>query len=205
MATQNSSNQEYTNNADGFSLAGGASKRKLTVSGADVSIVGGGSDTYNFPGGGGTLATLQAVYPVGSIYMNAANATNPAAIFGFGTWVAFGAGRMPVGFNSGDTDFNAAEKTGGSKTNVLSQANLPSGITGYFIMHGQESGTMFYHGYGVFGLSESYSTGDGNQYKTVGSTSGAVSKAPYFDLGGQSTPVNNMTPYITVYMWKRTA
>jgi len=42
-------------------------------------------------------AALQLIYPVGSIYTNASNATNPATLFGFGTWVAFGAGRVLIG------------------------------------------------------------------------------------------------------------
>ena len=41
MATQNSSNQDYINNADGWALTGGATRRKLTVSSADVTITGG--------------------------------------------------------------------------------------------------------------------------------------------------------------------
>ena len=37
-------------------------------------------------------------------------------MLGYGTWSAFGAGRVLVGYNGSDTDFNAAEKTGGAKT-----------------------------------------------------------------------------------------
>ena len=36
-------------------------------------------------------AAREAVYPVGSIYINASDATNPATLLGFGTWAAFGA------------------------------------------------------------------------------------------------------------------
>lgn len=59
-------------------------------------------------------ATLLAAYPVGSIYINTSN-TNPGTFIG-GTWTAFGAGRVPVGFDSGDTDFDTDEETGGAKT-----------------------------------------------------------------------------------------
>lgn len=55
---RNSSNQDYTNNADGFDLSGGTTARKLTVSGADISIVGSGTNTYTFPD---HTSTLQAV------------------------------------------------------------------------------------------------------------------------------------------------
>ena len=76
-------------------------------------------------------AILEAIYPVGSIYTNATNSTNPGTLLGFGTWVAFGAGRVPVGFNSGDANFNAAEKTGGSKdATVVSHTHTFSATTG---------------------------------------------------------------------------
>lgn len=53
-------------------------------------------------------------YRVGDIIMTTI-ATNPSSVYG-GTWIAWGAGRVPVGYNSSDSDFNSAEKTGGSKT-----------------------------------------------------------------------------------------
>lgn len=65
------------------------------------------------PGGGGV--TLAEVYPVGCIYTSTVS-TNPATVFGFGTWAAFGAGRVLVGVDSGDADFDTAEETGGAKT-----------------------------------------------------------------------------------------
>jgi hypothetical protein len=64
-------------------------------------------------------AALAALHPVGSIYINATNATNPGTLLGFGTWAAFGAGRVPVGFNSGNPLFDTAEETGGSADSTL--------------------------------------------------------------------------------------
>jgi hypothetical protein len=64
-------------------------------------------------------AALQAAYPVGSIYINAAVSTNPATLLGFGTWTEFGAGRVMVGFNSSDALFDTLEETGGSKDAVV--------------------------------------------------------------------------------------
>ncbi|MCA9340449.1 MAG: hypothetical protein KDA17_06035, partial [Candidatus Saccharibacteria bacterium] len=66
-----------------------------------------------------------ALYPVGCIYTNVTG-TNPGTELGFGTWAAFGAGRVPVGYDSGDTDFDTAEETGGSKTHTLTAS--PSGL-----------------------------------------------------------------------------
>ena len=65
------------------------------------------------------LAAKLALYPVGSIYTNATNSTNPATLLGFGTWIAFGAGRVPVGFDAGNTLFDTAEETGGSADAVV--------------------------------------------------------------------------------------
>jgi hypothetical protein len=63
-------------------------------------------------------AAIEALYPVGTIYTST-SATNPASTFGFGTWVAFGAGRVLVGQNTSDASFNTLEETGGSKDAVV--------------------------------------------------------------------------------------
>lgn len=73
-----------------------------------------------------TLTSKQKLqwYPVGSIYMST-SPTNPASLFG-GTWVAWGSGRAPVGINTSDGNFNTVEKTGGSATETLTVAQMPS-------------------------------------------------------------------------------
>jgi hypothetical protein len=68
-------------------------------------------------------AALNALYPVGSIYINASVTTNPASLLGFGTWVAFGEGRVIVGQNTSDTDFDTLEETGGSKASVAAHTH----------------------------------------------------------------------------------
>lgn len=62
---------------------------------------------------------ISMVYPVGSILITT-YATNPGAIFGVGTWVAFGTGRTLVGIDAGDVDFDTVEETGGAKTAAIS-------------------------------------------------------------------------------------
>lgn len=123
---------------------------------------------------------LSTVYPVGSIYMNATNSTNPATLIGFGTWVAFGAGRVPVGIDSGDTAFDTAEETGGSKTHTLTVDELPAHT--HSVPNSGSQNNSFDSGTTV-----------GND---VTGTSGSTG-------GGQAH--NNLQPYIVVYMWKRTA
>ena len=55
MATQNSINLKVTNNADGYDVSGGATPRKLTLTGADIILTGSGSNTYTFPSSTSTL------------------------------------------------------------------------------------------------------------------------------------------------------
>lgn len=63
----------------------------------------------------GDPGSASSAWPVGSVFLSVVS-TNPATLLGFGTWAALGAGRVLVGVDTGDTDFDAAEKTGGSKT-----------------------------------------------------------------------------------------
>lgn len=71
------------------------------------------------------LEVLQAQNPVGTILMSTSSA-NPSTYLGFGTWQQWGSGRVPIGINTSDSDFNAVEKTGGGKTASLNSNNLPS-------------------------------------------------------------------------------
>lgn len=146
------------------------------------------------------------VYPVGSIYMSVNN-TNPSSVFG-GTWVAWGSGRVPVGVNANDTSFNSVEKTGGEKTHTLTAA---------------ESG-MPAHYHGGYLDTDHFVMNDNPSARNVGITDGTDGDVYYID--GQSAPEikfrhrnrtgtvaarnatnahNNLQPYITCYMWKRTA
>ena len=55
MVTQNSNNLKVTNNADGYDVSGGTTARKLTVTGADITLTGSGSNTMTFPSASATL------------------------------------------------------------------------------------------------------------------------------------------------------
>ena len=125
-------------------------------------------------------AVQTVLYPVGSIYFNAAVATNPGTLLGFGTWAAYGGGRVMVGVHSSGT-FDGLNETGGAETHTLSTSEMPAhthsiapGITG----DGGATGSV--------GVRVTHSANN------TGSTGG----------GGAH---NNIQPYITVYMWKRTA
>jgi len=73
-------------------------------------------------------------FPIGSVFISVVS-TNPATLLGYGTWSAFGTGRVLVGIDSGDTDFDVVEETGGAKTKTILQANLPNISTGTGTSH----------------------------------------------------------------------
>lgn len=128
---------------------------------------------------------LSKIYPVGSIYMSATMSTisQVEAALG-GTWVAWGAGRVPVGVDTSDSDFDTVEETGGEKTHTLTIAEMPS--------HAHE----VHAGWGAGSLGRNFfrvdSNNPGNQWDDTFPTG-----------GGQAH--NNLQPYITCYMYKRTA
>lgn len=132
---------------------------------------------------------LKKVYPVGSIYINATDSTNPATLLGFGTWSAFGAGRVPVGLNSGDTDFDTAEKTGGAKTNTHNH------YTGY----SYDGANFFSRWHSALPRSRVISSVD-RIAPAFTSANGTAREDSTYD-----ETISVVQPYIVVYMWKRTA
>ena len=152
------------------------------------------------------IAALQAVYPVGSIYTNAGVTTNPATLLGFGTWTAFGAGKVMVGLNGSDTLFDALEETGGSK-DAIAVAHTHTASTGGAGAHAHtirtSLGTSRDGGYGAV-------TTDANNFSTTmlaGNTDTVADHTHSVTVAstGSSGTNANLQPYITVAMWKRTA
>lgn len=151
-----------------------------------------------------SAALLANIYPVGSIYINSTNATNPGTLLGFGTWVAFGAGRVPVGFNAANPLFDTAEETGGSADAIV-VSHTHTGTT-------DTSGSHFHnipHNYDSATAGDYISGNDGpnNITDSASPTDYAGMHTHTFTTGstGSSGTNANYQPYITVYMWKRTA
>ena len=161
-----------------------ASKAVTVDANKDVTAIRNLTMTGTLTVGGNTAATLQAVYPVGSIYINAAVATNTATLLGFGTWAAFGAGRVMARIDSTDTDFDAAEETGGAKTVTLTTSQIPS-----------HTHTATLMGNGEDEQQDLPAAGDNTNPSRTMTTSATGGGAAH----------NNVQPYIVVYMWKRTA
>ena len=140
-------------------------------------------------------AALSALYPVGSIYTNATSSTNPGTSLGFGTWTAFGAGRVMVGFNSGNALFDAAEETGGSADAIVVSHTHTATSTDAGHTHTVNNQ-----------VGAGYGQPAGQVNATAGNTgTGFASITTTISTTGSSGTNANYQPYITVYMWKRTA
>lgn len=146
-------------------------------------------------------AALSALYPVGAIYINATSSTNPATSLGFGTWTAFGAGRVMVGFDSGNVLFDTAEETGGSADAIVPSHTHTATSTVTDPTH-NHSYTQPSPGTFVPNIN---GTGQGAVSGTTGSASTGITVATSISTTGVSVTNANYQPYITVYMWKRTA
>ena len=129
------------------------------------------------------LRVRETLYPVGSIYMSAtiSSTEEVEAIFG-GTWVEWGAGRVPVGVDTSDSDFDTAEKTGGEKNHTLTIAEMPSHVH------------KVHAGWGAGSLGDNFFRVDSNNPKNQWDDT--------FPTGGGGAH-NNLQPYITCYMFKR--
>ena len=148
---------------------------------------------------------LSAVYPVGAIFTTVTAYADSAAVvaaIGGTTWVAFAAGKMLIGLDSSDTDFDTVEETGGSKTHSLTEAELPSHQ--HFIV---DNGTVAESGdITASNTVSEIATQGGSTYQSyvmrpgTGNAEVGLSSAT-----GSDTAHNNLPPYIAVYMWKRTA
>lgn len=139
-----------------------------------------GDQTWAAPPGGGGEA-----FPVGSVFI-AVVSTDPATLLGYGTWEAFAAGRVLVGRDAGQTEFDTVEETGGAKTHTLTIAEMPSHT---HVETNNSATTGGIVGWGARDTSTNTQTATGYSTEATG--------------GGGAH--NNLQPYIVVYMWKRTA
>jgi microcystin-dependent protein len=146
-------------------------------------------------------------YPVGSIYMTDRSA-NPSTYMGGGTWVRWGKGRVPVSVDEAQTEFDTVEETGGAKTHTLTTNEMPShnhgGATGNNVVGADyDSVPTNYYDTTVWGLKNEAGVGYDGRVMVSNFTSESHNHSITPQGGGAAH--NNLQPYITVYMWKRTA
>ena len=149
-------------------------------------------------------AAVALLYPVGSIYTNATSAVNPGTLLGFGTWTAFGAGRVMVGFNSANALFDTAEETGGSADAIVVSHTHTATVTDPGHAH---SGGSIYPFNGSGSRAEQNQSGGAEDFTSFNVNTGTATTGITVanSTVGSSGTNANYQPYITVYMWKRTA
>ena len=171
---------------------------KTTLSGGAITIAPNGITATEI-----AQSFLDTIYPIGSIYTNATDGTNPKTLLGFGTWQEFAQGEVPVGRKTSDPDFDVVgsgtntNSTTGSKTHTLSTSEMPA--------HDHVANRNQFDSANILLTRRS----DGQSTTTALDTSvGEVNLSGNYGLPeveGSGAAHNNLQPYIVVYMWKRTA
>lgn len=220
------------NFANSLDSSGGVSPTALN---AQVPISKGGTNATTAAAARTNLgidyATLiNLMYPVGSIYTSTVS-TNPATLFGTGTWVVYGAGRVLIGQ---DGSSYVAGVTGGSAdATLVGHTHSFSGTSGVGGQHNHGFGYNSYNNSGWFGLGDwngygfpgantinwngsgGYVGTSGNQTSGNMMTTNAINSssgdAHTHTVSGTTTSAGasatnaNLQPYVVVYMWTRTA
>jgi hypothetical protein len=142
------------------------------------------------------------LYPVGTIYTTITN-TNPGTSLGFGTWTAYAAGEVVVGYKSGDANFGTVGNTGGEVTHLLTAAE--SGLVAHTHTdsghnHQEQVAASGGSGTGITGTANLVGNAGSNQSTTTGYASISTVSA-----ASASSAHNNLQPYIVAYLWQRTA
>ncbi len=132
--------------------------------------------------------TISKIWPIGSVYISIIS-TNPGTLMGFGTWAAFGAGKVLVGLDSGDPDFDTSEETGGAKTVTPSIDDHAAHV---------------HSGPAAHSTAATGTSGTGLRF-AAGAASHGNTGNPTAPLTHTENPSSVVQPYIVVYMWKRTA
>ena len=164
-------------------------------------------------------AVKAALFPVGAIY-TAVVSTNPGTLLGFGTWTAFGAGRVMVGFDSSNALFDTAEETGGSADATTVSHTHTATVTDSGHRHELAADVAISSVFPNTSVtasnqiaanawasnSESYILAGTSTDATIGRSSSETTGISVANSTTGSSGTNaNYQPYITVYMWKRTA
>jgi hypothetical protein len=158
-----------------------------------------GTNTTQVATTGFVQAALAAMYPVGSVYTNISDATNPATLLGFGTWVAI-TGRVVVGLDAADAAFDTAGETGGSKDAVV--VSHTHTATSTDSGHTHDANT--YNSGTDSGPDETLHRARGS-YDPIGTTTGYANITTTVASAGVSATNANLQPYVVAYVWKRTA
>lgn len=191
--------------------------KDVTSDGSKITVTKGDGNSSEI-----TVTDLNKVYPVGSIYMSTVN-TNPATLFGIGTWEAMPAGRVLLAQGTSDLGTFNAGSTGGEVNHTLSWNEMPvhnhGGSTNWTgdhvhdIQSNQAVPPLTSDRAGRINLVRADNAPSPKSYNTVSvlqdglwmTTTGGHSHSVSIDNAGSGWGHNNMQPYLAVYMWQRTA
>jgi hypothetical protein len=148
---------------------------------------------HTFAGLDDLTALASTLNPIGTIREFNVS-TNPATLLGFGTWAAFGTGRVTVAIDTAQTEFDVNGETGGEKTHLLTGAE--NGVPAHTHPNVKDASgnSVGLNSGGTTNLSLSYSAGGSLTLIVPANTAANASSAH-----------NNLQPYIVVYRWVRTA
>lgn len=199
--------EEYITNA--FTQTG--DQTNLEVNNLNVTCITSTNNNFNLDSEGNlTVKSISAesgtfsnqgianlIYPVGSIYMSV-NTANPGTLFG-GTWE-----QIKDKFLLACGDTYASGTTGGAATHTLTTNEMP------LHTHIQNAHSHAQNYYTWYNNSSNYdvrlASSSGGYYAIAGTNNYATAATTAVNQNtGGSQPHNNMPPYLTVYMWKRTA
>lgn len=171
----------------------------------------------------GITNIYDVVYPVGTIY-ETTETDNPDDLFPGTSWSVFGEGKVLVGLDPDDTDFDNINDTGGSKTVALTTAQMPQhnhshnlavtsvgnhthGFTDYTFQESVSHGGVTNAGMGS-GKGSGESDDDNYPARPRSATTGVGGGHGHGLTGGVQNKGSghsheNMPPYVIVYRWKR--
>lgn len=128
------------------------------------------------------VASVAGQLPIGSVYTNVTDSTNPSILLGYGTWTAI-EGYVIAGYKSGDLNFGTAGATVGTATHTLTVDEMPP--------HTHDVDVYVNAGGGSTRIEATSLT---TFFGTVTSSSTGVGDAH-----------NNIQPTLVAYAWYRTA
>lgn len=148
------------------------------------------------------LELMKLVFPIGSTYVTQTN-TNPNTLLKFGTWERLN-GKVLVGLDEEDENFNEIGKTGGEKTHTLNTTEMPKHGHSSAVINPNTSGSTV-EDYGYKYTSSQNGVAIALESCVSKDTKGWLSTTIEQEIGGNQAH-NNLQPYKVVgYMWLRTA
>lgn len=147
----------------------------------------------------GAAVSGSEAFPVGSVFISAVS-TNPATLLGYGTWSAIGAGRVLVGLDAGDPDFDTLEETGGAKSITLTAAQMPA----HSHLQDAHSHTQRRNNVATganSGWVTAFDTSSSSPVADVNTGTGATTATNQNTGGGGSH--SNVQPYFVCMFWRR--